>query len=269
MKKKLIVAMSILALGLTTLTGCGGASGSKGASKISLVGSTTVAAPMEELAKVYGEKNPDQVIEVQGVGSSAGIKAAYDKTADIGMASRALKEEEKAWNLTETTIAYDGIVTITNPNNPIKNLTTEQVKGIFDGTITNWSEVGGADEQIIVVTREDGSGTRSAFEEILDLKIAPTAIVADGNGAVKASVASKEGAIGYVSLGYVDDTVKADALDGVVPTVESVKAGDYKISRPLLIVNSKEITDNAQQFIDFILGAEGQEILAEKYIPLN
>ncbi|MGL4736572.1 MAG: phosphate ABC transporter substrate-binding protein [Cellulosilyticaceae bacterium] len=268
MKKKLIVAMSILALGLTTLTGCAGSSAS-GSSKISIVGSTTVAAPMEQLADAYAETNPDQVIEVQGVGSSAGIKAAYDKTADIGMASRELKEEEKAWGLTETVIAYDGIVTVTNPNNPITGLTTEQVKGIFDGTITNWNEVGGNDEQIIVVTREDGSGTRAAFEEILDLKIAPTAIVADGNGAVKASVASKAGAIGYVSLGYIDDTVKADALDGVEPTVETVKSGDYKISRPLLIVNNPEISESTKTFIDYILGAEGQAILAEKYIPLN
>ena len=293
MKKKLLAAVSALLVGTMIFTGCSASakSDNSGAAdttpkteasskvKIQAIGSTTVAVPMEELVKKYKETNQDAVIEVQGVGSSAGIKAAIDKTADIGMASRELKTEEKEAGIVETAIAFDGIAVVVNPANGVANLTKEQIKGIFEGTITNWSEVGGADQDIIVVTREDGSGTRGAFEEILGLQekindktvstITQGALVAEGTGTIKATVASKEAAIGYVSLGFIDDTVNAVSVDDVVPTSEAVLAGDYTISRPLLILTQPDTAEYVTEFVNFILGAEGQEVVAENYIPVN
>lgn len=296
MKNKLFRILGVAVLGMAMLTGCAGGDTGSGAavdgsadtkpaqtkvenSKIVAVGSTTVAVPMEELANKYKEINPNVVVEVQGVGSSAGVKAATDGTADIGMVSREIKEEEKSDALEVTTIAYDGIAVVLNPMNGITDLTAQNVKDIFEGTITNWSEVGGADQDIIVVTREDGSGTRGAFEELLGLQkeidgkkvssISQGALVAEGNGTIKATVASKEGAIGFVSLGFIDETVKAISIDGVVPTVDTVKGGQYSISRPLLIMTNKEGTEATKQFVEFILGDEGQEIVSEKYISIK
>ena len=286
MKNKLFRLLGVAVLGMAMLTGCAGEdAGTNPAqtngenSKIVAVGSTTVAVPMEELANKYKEINPNVVVEVQGVGSSAGVKAATEGTADIGMSSREIKEEEKRDDLEVITIAYDGIAVVINPANGVTDLTAQNVKDIFEGTVTNWSEVGGVDQDIIVVTREDGSGTRGAFEELLGLQkeigdkkvssISQGALVAEGNGTIKATVASKEGAIGFVSLGFVDETVKAISIDGVVPTSETVKGGEYSISRPLLIVTNKEGTEETKQFVDFILGDEGQEIVSEKYISVK
>ncbi|MGL6173347.1 MAG: phosphate ABC transporter substrate-binding protein [Cellulosilyticaceae bacterium] len=283
MKKKLLASVSVLLLGTMIFTGCGSSATAAGTDaktgKIQAVGSTTVAVPMEELAAKYKEQKTDVVIEVQGVGSSAGVKAAHEKTADIGMVSREVKDSEKEYGLTETVIAYDGIAVVVNPANGVADLTAEQVKGIFEGTITNWSEIGGADEAIIIVTREDGSGTRSAFEEILGLQkdldgkkissIAQTALVAEGNGTIKATVASKPGAIGYVSLGYIDETVSAIQVDGVTPTPETVKSGEYSVSRPLLILTQPEAPAHVKEYVDFILSDAGQEVVSEKYIPVN
>ncbi len=272
-----MVGMSMILLGSTLLTGCGDKTATS--QKITAVGSTTVTVPMEVLADKYTAINPDVVIEVQGVGSSAGIKAANEKTASIGMASRAVKESEKAYGLTETVIAYDGIAIVLHPSNGVADLTKEQVKGIYEGTITNWSEVGGKDQEIVVVTREDGSGTRAAFEEIIGLQmdkdgktissIVPTALVGEGNGTIKATVASKEAAVGFVSLGYIDETVKAVSIDGVVASVENIKNDTYTVSRPLLIVTQKDVEENVNDFIDFILSSEGQAIVSENYITVN
>ena len=295
MKNKLFRILGITVLGMAMLTGCASGAGNAAAnagnaadgsapaktesSKIVAVGSTTVAVPMEELANKYKEIEPNVVVEVQGVGSSAGVKAAADGTADMGMVSRELKDSEQSDDLEVTTIAYDGIAIVVNPANGVENLTSEQVKGIFEGTITNWSEVGGADADIIVVTREDGSGTRSAFEEILGLQqeidgkkvssISQGALVAEGNGTIKATVASKEGSIGFVSLGFIDDTVKAISVNDVMPTVETVKNGEYSVSRPLLVITHKDGTQKTKDFLEFILGDEGQEIVSEKYISVK
>ena len=171
-------------------------------------------------------------------------------------------------------MAHDGIAIVVNPANGVKDLTMDQVKGIYEGTITNWSEVGGADQDIIVVTREAGSGTRSAFEEIVGLldaddasTITDTALVSEGTGSIMATVASKEAAIGYISLGYMDDTVVGVAIDGVEPTTETVKNDEYKISRPLLVL-TKEANEATQNFVNYIVGEEGQEIMSEKYISV-
>ncbi len=247
----------------------------KGGVKVSIVGSTTVAEPMEKLAEKYKELGNTDNLEIQGVGSSAGIKAAIDGSADIGMSSRELKDEEKE-GVVETVIAYDGIAVVVHPSNGISDLTKAQVKDIFEGKITNWKEVGGIDKDIVVVTREAGSGTRGAFEEILKLldenkasTIVETAVVGEGTGAIMAAVASKEASIGYVSEGYLNDTVKPLSIDGVKPEVEAIKAGQYTISRPLILITKSDLKPEAQAVIDFILGDEGQKIMAEKYIPVK
>ena len=274
MKKKLLVCITGLMIGTMALTGCGSSS-AKG-NKISIVGSTTVAEPMEQLASKYKETVTDANIEVQGNGSSAGIKAVAEGTADIGMSSRELSEEEKGLGLTETVIAHDGIAVVVNTTNEVADLTKEQIKDSYEGKITNWSEVGGKDADIIVVTREAGSGTRGAFEELLGLltsdkasTIIDTALVGEGTGSIMATVASKENAIGYISLGYMDETVKPVTVEGVKPSSEAVLAGEYTISRPLLLLTSDKTSAEAKAFLDYIVGTEGQSIMAEKYIPIN
>nr|WP_307991972.1 phosphate ABC transporter substrate-binding protein [uncultured Niameybacter sp.] len=295
MKNKFFKILGIATLGIVMLTGCGSAA-SNGAGtadnntqvsdtqkdstgKVVAVGSTTVAVPMEGLAEKYKEVTPEVVVEVQGVGSSAGVKAVADGTADIGMVSRELKENEQNDDFVITTMAYDGIAVVVNPANGVTDLTAAQVKDIFEGTVTNWSQVGGKDQPVIVVSREDGSGTRSAFEELLKLEkeidgkkvssMSQSALIAEGNGTMKATVASKEGAIGFVSLGFIDDTVKPVSIDGVQPTVESVKDGSYSISRPLLLITHKDANSQVTTFVDYILSDAGQEIVSEKYIPVK
>lgn len=295
MKNKFFKILGIATLGIVMLTGCGSAA-SNGAGtadnntqvsdtqkdstgKVVAVGSTTVAVPMEGLAEKYKEVTPEVVVEVQGVGSSAGVKAVADGTADIGMVSRELKENEQNDDFVITTMAYDGIAVVVNPANGVTDLTAAQVKDIFEGTVTNWSQVGGKDQPVIVVSREDGSGTRSAFEELLKLEkeidgkkvssMSQSALIAEGNGTMKATVASKEGAIGFVSLGFIDDTVKLVSIDGVQPTVESVKDGSYSISRPLLLITHKDANSQVTTFVDYILSDAGQEIVSEKYIPVK
>ena len=274
MKKKLLLCIAGVMIGTMVLTGCGSSS-SKGP-KVSIVGSTTVSEPMEQLAEKYKETVPDANIEVQGNGSSAGIKAVADGTADMGMSSRELSEEEKGLGLTETVIAHDAIAVVVNTTNEVTNLTKEQIKDIYEGKITNWSQVGGKDENIIVVTREAGSGTRGAFEELLGLlttdkasTIIDRALVSEGTGSIMATVASKENAIGYISLGYRNETVKLVEVDGVMPSAETVLANEYMISRPLLLLTSNNTSDEAKALLDYIVGAEGQSVIAEKYIPIN
>ncbi len=273
MKKKLLVCIAGLMSIAIAITGCG--SSSKGP-KVSVVGSTTVSEPMEHLAEKYKETVPDANIEVQGNGSSAGIRAVADGTADIGMSSRELSEAEKELGLTETVIAHDAIAVVVNTTNEVTNLTKEQIKDIYEGKITNWSQVGGKDEDIIVVTREAGSGTRGAFEELLGLltsdkasTIIDRALVSEGTGSIMATVASKENAIGYISLGYMSDTVKLVSVDGVMPSDETVLANEYMISRPLLLLTSDHTSAEAKALLDYIIGAEGQSVIAEKYIPIN
>ena len=242
---------------------------------VNVSGSTSVLPLAQEVADAFEAKYPNVRINVNGGGSSQGVKDVVEGISDIGNTSRNLKDSEKEFNLTENIVAYDGIAISVHPSNPVSNLTTEQVQGIFKGEITNWSELGGNDEEILVISREDGSGTRGAFEEILKLEddngslVIETALIFNGNGGVKAALASKENAIGYLSLGVVDASIKALEIDGVGPSVETIKAGDYAVSRPFLMNTPQEITEGAQMFIDFILGDEGQEIVKEGYITVN
>ena len=287
-RKLMALAMTtVLSAGL--LAGCGskeesaeGAADPAAApgSKIILVGSTSVDPLAQKLAEAYKAKTPDVDIEIQAVGSSAGIKAALDGSATIGMSSRELKEEEIAEGANPLIICREGIAVAVNPENPVQNLSKDQVQKIFMGEITNWKEVGGNDEEIIVVSRESGSGTRGAFEEILKIEkevegkkisgLVETALQAEGTGAVKANVASKTNAIGYVSLGYIDETIKTVQVEGADPTAENITAGTYPVARPFVLVTKGEISETDQAFLDFVMSSEGQaEAEKDGYIRVS
>lgn len=253
--------------------GCG-SSDSSNSNKITISGSTSVGPVVEILGEDFEAKNEGVSIEVQQIGSSAGIKNAIDGTSQIGMASRDLKDEEKAAGLKETQIAIDGIAVITNKNNTVKGLTLEQVKDIYTGKITNWKEVGGKDAPIVVVSREDGSGTRDGFQENVGFKseeLTKDAQISDGSGNIKSIVEGNENAIGYISFGYVDENVNALTIDGVKLNAENVKNDTYSIKRPFLLVNKEgNISKEGTKFIDYILSDEGQKIVEEEgFISVN
>lgn len=234
---------------------------------VSVSGSTSVEKIGIATAEEFMALNPDVEVTYESIGSSNGVKNAKDGVTMLGTASRNLKTEEKNWGLTETAIAYDGVAVITHPSNSVSELTKEQVQAIYKGEITNWKDVGGEDEEIVVVSREDGSGTRGAFEEIVEFEDALTkdALIAKGNGNAQTTVAKNEKAIGYVSFTYINDTVKPFTIDGVEPTAENVVSGDYSISRPFLMLYKEDnMTKESQAFIDFILSDEGQKIVEEK-----
>lgn len=229
-----------------------------------VAGSTSVQPYAEVLAEEYMILNPGTEIDIQGGGSSAGITAATNGTSDIGMSSRELKDKEKGLNSIE--IAKDGLVVIVNPKNPIHDLTLDQVRDIYSASITEWNKLGGTDSKIHVITREEGSGTRSAFEELVmgDSEITPKAIVQDSNGAVRLLVADDPNSIGFISMGIVDETVKALSLEGVTATRESILDGSYTLSRPFLFVTLNEPTGQTKHFIDFVLSEEGQKLLSHE-----
>ncbi len=238
---------------------------------ITIAGSTSVQPLSEELRKVFEEKHPDVTIYVQGGGSSAGVKAAANGTADIGAASRKLKESEKEYGLTVITIARDGIAIAVHPSNPVEGMSLEEVRKVYTGEITNWKQLGGKDAPIEVVTREEGSGTRGAFEELVmeDSKITDNAIVQPSNGAVRTTVASSENAIGFISVGFLNDEVKGLKIDGVEPTAENIVAGKYPLFRPFNYLVKGEPKGIVKAYIDFVLSEEGQKIVAKDYIPVK
>jgi phosphate transport system substrate-binding protein len=253
--------------------GCGSSSSTDSSSSDSAAiageinggGSTSVQKIIDAAGSEFSALNPDVTFTYSGTGSSDGIKGATEGTYSFGCASRELKEEEKP-GLTELVFAYDGIAIVVNPANTVTGLTAEQIKQIYTGEITNWSAVGGADAPIVVVSREDGSGTRSATEELLDFEdqLKTDATIKEGNGNVQTTVAGNENAIGYVSLTYVDDTVKAVTVDGVEATVENVKSGDYAVSRPFLAMYDETVADDATlAFLDFLMSDDGQAIVEE------
>ena len=278
MKKiSLKITCSILILGgiFSTFVGCSTKNTENGGNgKISISGSTSVGPLMEKIAESYEKKNDGINIEINQVGSSAGIKDAKNNVSEIGMSSRELKEEEKK-EVNGTVIAYDGIAIITNKNNPIKNLTLEQIKGIYTGKITNWSEIeGGNDNEIIVTSREDGSGTREAFQELIGFtseELIENAMISNGNGGLKVMVEGNENAIAFVSFEYLDDSVNIVNVEGVEPKADLVRSGKYKISRPFLVVTREDnLTENGQKLIDYILDDEGQQIVRDnKLIPVK
>lgn len=232
---------------------------------ISMVGSTSMEKFANALSEVFMEKYPNITVQAEFVGSGAGIEAVNNGSADIGNSSRNLTDEEKAEGIAENIVAIDGIAVVVDPANTAADLTKQQLTDIYSGAVTNWSEVGGSDSPIVVVGREAGSGTRSAFEEILGLEDACAySSELDSTGAVMARVASTPGAIGYVSLDVLDDTVKALNLEGVEPTAENIKSGSYFLSRPFVMATKGEISEQnelVQALFDFVYSDEGDQVI--------
>lgn len=232
---------------------------------ITLAGSTSMEKFANALAESFMEVYPDVTVQAEFTGSSAGIEAVLAGQCDIGDSSRSLKDEEKAKGAVENIVAIDGIAVVTDPANTASDLTKDQLSGIYTGEITNWNEVGGDDMPIVVVGREAGSGTRGAFEELLKIEDAcKYANELDSTGAVMAKVASTPGAIGYVSLDVVDDSVKALSLAGVEATEENIKAGDYFLSRPFVMATKGEISeqnDLVKALFDYVYSEAGDELV--------
>jgi len=232
---------------------------------ISMVGSTSMEKFANALSESFMEKYPNVTVTAEFVGSGAGIEAVSNGTADIGNSSRNLKDEEKAGGVAENIVAIDGIAVVVDGANTVEDLTKQQLSDIYEGKITNWKDAGGNDAPIVVIGRESGSGTRSAFEELLKLEdMCKYSNELDSTGAVMAKVASTPGAIGYVSLDVLDDTVKAVKLEGAEPTEENIKAGSYFLSRPFVMATKGEISeqnDLVKALFDYIYSEEGTEIV--------
>ena len=236
-------------------------------------GSTSMQKVIGSLGEAFQEANSGVTVTYNPTGSSSGIQAVQEGRCDIGLSSRALKDEEKASGLVETVLAYDGIAMIVNPGNTVEDLTLEQIADIYTGKITNWSEVGGQDAEIVLIGREAGSGTRSGFEEIVEVKDqCKYRQELSSTGDVIATVAQNPGAIGYASLASVKDTVKALKVGGVAPSEETVKDTSYAIQRPFVLATKQDATLSpaAQAFFDYITSAEVNEIIvAAGVVPAN
>lgn len=245
--------------------------------RVSVTGSTTVLPIAQALAERYMDLNQGADIQVSGGGSSVGVTAVGEKTAEIGMASRELKDAETAKYpaLEPIAIARDGIAVIVHPSNAVPHLTLDQVREIYAGNVTNWKDVGGQDRPIVAIGRDSASGTREFFTEKVmgSTNTAATMLEKNSNGAIQSSVAPNPSAIGYVGLGYLDATVRAVPIqvDGadVAPTLENVVNGSYPVARELYFVTSGEATGLAQDFVDFALSSEGQQIVQKQgFIPV-
>lgn len=284
MKKKIIALVLCAALTVTIMLAAGcskdpiegqGASGQSSNSAalsgtLNLNGSTSMAEISNALGEKFMEKNQGVTVTVGGNGSGEGPTSVTSGTAQIGLLSREIKDSENPDSFDIYTIAFDGIAMAVNPKNAVTNLTQEQIGKIYAGEITNWKEVGGADSKIVVVGREEGSGTRGAFEELI--KVNGEAIegkckyanVYNSTGAAKQAVAGNENAIAYISLSAVDDTVKALQVGGVSPSEATVKDGTYQVQRPFIMITKKGTTNElAKAFLEFVNSDEGQKLIAD------
>lgn len=283
MRKKLISTLCSLGVAALALTGCGGGgdagsdtkdSGNQEAKTesseelsgtLTLAGSTSMEKLCEAMSESFMEKNPGVTVTVEYTGSSAGLESLASGSVNIGNASRNLKDEEKSTGAVENVVAIDGIAAITDKTNTVKDLSAEDLAKIYSGQIKNWSELGGKKESIVVIGREAGSGTRDAFEELLEVADkCKYAQELDSTGAVLAKVASTPGAIGYVSLDVVDDSVNAISVDGVQPTEEEILAGKYLLSRPFVMATKGEVSQQSEiikAWFDYIGSEEGKEII--------
>jgi phosphate transport system substrate-binding protein len=238
--------------------------------RIEIAGSTSVQPVAEKLADKYMKEHPNVRIDVMGGGSGLGIRSVSQKIINIGTSSKALKADEKV-GLNEYVIGNDGVVMAVNLNNPVSALTTDQLRDIFSGKITNWKEVGGNDAKIDLVIREDGSGTRGSFEAMVmnKTKVKSDAVVQTSTEAVKLAVKQDPNAIGYVSLAHMSSDVKAVQVDGVYPSVETIKDGSYELQTPFIFLTNGEPKGPVKAFIDWCLGPEGQEIIkGQKIVPV-
>ena len=246
---------------LALLLGGAGCRSEVASRPVCVAGSTSVQPFAEKLAEVYMQQHPEVRLDVQGGGSSAGIYAASQGAADLGASSRELVPAEK--HLTEIPIAYDGIAVIVHPQNPLTGLSLEQLRQMFAGKLTDWRDLGLPPHPVHLITREEGSGTREAFESLVMKKqdITPGALVQDSNGAVREIVAGDPHAVGYISAGLVDDRVKAVAIDGMAPSRENIKTQRYKLVRRFLLVSQAPPLGVAKDFVDLILSPKGQGLL--------
>lgn len=299
MKNKLIALLTMSALAVGTLAGCGNTAATDTAASaadtaagptveavstaadeaadtsadkyadlsgsVSMSGSTSMEKLANAVAESFMEKYPNVTVTAEFTGSSAGIESVLAGSVDIGNSSRNLKDDEKSAGAVENIVAIDGIAVVADPANKVEDLTKDQLVSIYTGETKNWSEVGGDDQAIVVVGREAGSGTRGAFEELLGIEDACAyANELDSTGAVMAKVASTPGAIGYVSLDVVDDSVKALKLDGVDATEENIKAGNYALSRPFVMATKGEISEQkteVQALFDYLSSDEGKALI--------
>jgi len=237
---------------------------------IEIGGSTSVTPLMEMLAAEYHNVKPNVRVNINGTGSGDGITNA-GVTYQIGMSSRELTPAEQGRGLKIDIIAIDGIAVIVNRNNPVTNLTIEQIRGIYTGAITNWSQVGGGNAPIAVISREAGSGTRGAFEEIVGFqgRLLAGANESTSTGAIKAGIVQNPNAIGYISLGSVDNTIKAVSVGGVAAETANVQRGTYRVARPFILLTGSSVHPEASAFVQWILGSAGQTIVRRSWIPVN
>jgi phosphate transport system substrate-binding protein len=247
----------VLCLSQILLSGC-----NRERAGVSVVGSTSVQPFAEALAEEFMASHSTEKVFIQGGGSTAGIQAVLTGAAQVGMSSRKLEESEKT--LIAVPIIYDAIAVIVHRTNPLENLSMDQIRNIYAGKITRWKEVGGKDRAITVVTREEGSGTRETFQNLVmgkNVEISLGALVQDSNGAIRQVVSDDPNAIGFISLGLVNERVKALKMDGIEATVQNVRARRYRIVRPFLFVFKSSPQGVAKDFLDYALSPKGQELL--------
>ena len=232
---------------------------------VTLAGSTSMEKLANAMNEAFMEKYPNVSATAEFTGSSAGIESLAAGSVDIGDASRALSDDEKGQGIVENIVAIDGIAVITDTDNTITDIKSEDLAKVYTGEITNWKDLGGPDEQIVVIGREAGSGTRDAFEELMDVKDScKYAQELDSTGAVLAKVAATPGAVGYVSLDVLDDTVNGLKINSVEPTEDNILAGDYVLQRPFVMATKGEISEQSKQvqaYFDFINSADGQNVI--------
>ena len=269
MKKFICIALA--AVMAMSLAACGGNDGLSG--KVATDGSTSMQKVIMSLKETFEGENAGVEVTYNPTGSGSGITAVAEGRCDIGLSSRALKDAEKEQGLVGTVLAYDGIAVIVNPENTVEDLTVEQIAAIYTGEITNWSEVGGIDAEIVLIGREAGSGTRGGFEEIVGVEDACAyRQELTSTGDVITAVSQNPGAIGYASLASVKDSVKAIKVGGVAPSEESVKDETYAIQRPFVLVTKEgvELSETAKAFFDFITSDAAREVItAAGVVPAN
>ena len=261
--KKIMTMVLALVLALGVMSAC---SADKLNGSVATDGSTSMEKVIGVLGESFMEMNPDVSFTYNPTGSGSGITAVSEKRCDIGLSSRALKDEEKNNGLTETVLAYDGIAIIVNPENAISDLSVEDIARIYTGEITNWKDLGGADAEIVVIGREAGSGTRDGFESITGTSekcVYRQELTSTGD--VITTVSQNPDAIGYASLSAVKDTVKALTVGGVAPTEDTVKDGSYVVQRPFVLVTrtDEKLNDAAQAFFDYATSADAVELIAK------
>lgn len=267
--KNFISILLVAIMAVSALTGC---SGSKGGT-VSTDGSTSMEKVIGALGESFENDNSGVTFTYNPTGSGSGIKAVLEGRCDIGLSSRNLKDEEKADGLTETVLAYDGIAMIVHPENPVSDLTLEQIAAIYTGEITNWNEVGGNDGEIVLIGREAGSGTRDGFESITGTEDAcKYRQELTSTGDVITTVAGNPNAIGYASLASVKNSVKAISVGGVAPSEATIKDGSYAVQRPFVLVTKTdaELSETAKKFFDYITSADANEIITSAgVVPAN